>query len=434
MTNLKSDSKEYSEIQRSLFLLKEQSGRIDQLIKERNPWYYQSLIDTNFIKIKDAQSKLTGINGAQSILEFFHGDSAIYILSITKDKSNIIRINKNKYENLVNQYISYLSNPAKENKDYAGFVKCSQDLYQLIFSQLTLSKGRMIISPDGKYYPLEALVTNSKISTPEYFLKDHILSYTYSVRYLLNDFTKSRTKSTGNFLGIAPINYPRDFQLASLPNSDVSLHKISSYFTSSHSMIASEASRNNFMRQFQDYKIIQLYTHASDTSNYGEPVIYFSDSALYLSELIPESKIASQLIVLSACETGNGKLFKGEGVFSFNRGFASVGIPSSVINLWSVDDESTYKLTELFYKYVHNGLPLDLALQKAKLEFISTSSKLKSLPYYWAAAVLVGKSDKIEMHHAIAWKYDLLALGLLILLYLIWRLIRNRFGNIRMNQ
>ena len=159
-------------------------------------------------------------------------------------------------------------------------------------------------------------------------------------------------------------------------------------------MIASEATRNHFMQRFQDYKIIQLYTHASDTSYYGEPVIYFSDSALYLSELIPESKIASQLIVLSACETGNGKLFKGEGVFSFNRGFASVGIPSSVINLWSVDDESTYKLTELFYKYVHNGLPLDLALQKAKMEFISTSSKLKSLPFYWAAAVLVGKSIK----------------------------------------
>ena len=216
MTTLKSDSKEYSEIQRSLFLLKEQSGRLDQLIKERNPWYYQSLIDTNFIKIKDAQRKLTGINYAQSILEFFHGDSAIYVLFITKDKSTIIRINKDKYENLVNQYISYLSNPEKENKDYAGFIQCSQDLYQLIFSQLTLPKGRMIIFPDGKCYPLEALVTNSNISTPEYFLKDHILSYTYSVRYLLNDFTKNRTKSTGNFLGIAPITYPRDFQLASL--------------------------------------------------------------------------------------------------------------------------------------------------------------------------------------------------------------------------
>jgi CHAT domain-containing protein len=148
-----------------------------------------------------------------------------------------------------------------------------------------------------------------------------------------------------------------------------------------------------------------------DSSSNSEPVIYFADSALSLSELIPENKTAAQLIVLSACETGNGKLYKGEGVFSFNRGFAALEIPSSIINLWSVENESTYKITELFYKYAAKGLPLDIALQKAKLDFIAGSSKEKKLPYYWAASILSGKTDAVEPGAGFHWKWVTIAGG-----------------------
>ncbi len=94
---------------------------------------------------------------------------------------------------------------------------------------------------------------------------------------------------------------------------------------------------------------------ASDSSSRGEPVIYFADSALYLSELVGENKAATQLIVLSACETATGKEYKGEGVFSFNRGFAALGIPAAISSLWSVDNKSTYRITELFYKWLSQG-------------------------------------------------------------------------------
>jgi CHAT domain-containing protein len=142
--------------------------------------------------------------------------------------------------------------------------------------------------------------------------------------------------------------------------------------------------------------VIQLYTHAADSSNNKEPVIYFADSALYLSELIPENIPVTQLIVLSACETGNGKFYQGEGVFSFNRGFAALGIPSSVINLWSIDNKSTYRLTEIFHKNLAKGWPIDVALQKAKLEFMNTGSRENQLPYFWASSVLAGKSNAIK--------------------------------------
>jgi CHAT domain-containing protein len=173
------------------------------------------------------------------------------------------------------------------------------------------------------------------------------------------------------------------------------------------------------MDRFSKYKIIQLYTHATDSGKNGEPVLYFSDSALYLSELIGEHKPVTRLIVLSACETGKGKLYNGEGIFSFNRGFAALGIPSSITNLWSVDDRSTYRLTELFYKYLTKEMPIDMALQKAKIEFIETASKENRLPYFWSASILVGNSDSIELGRLISWKSETIIITVLILILLL---------------
>ena len=73
-------------------------------------------------------------------------------------------------------------------------------------------------------------------------------------------------------------------------------------------------------------------------------------------------------------------------------------------------------LTELFYKWLAKGLPTDVALQKAKLEFLQTVSKEKSLPFYWAAPVLVGKAEIIELSKPYPWKWIALfaAIGLVV--------------------
>ena len=87
------------------------------------------------------------------------------------------------------------------------------------------------------------------------------------------------------------------------------------------------------------------------------------------------------MIVLSACNTGVGKNAKGEGIFSLARAFMSAGIPSTVTTLWQVDNKATYQLTEAFYKYLNQGLPKNIALQKAKLEFLDMQDKSFELPY-----------------------------------------------------
>jgi CHAT domain-containing protein len=235
----------------------------------------------------------------------------------------------------------------------------------------------------------------------------------------MNSFSNAAADSRPIFLGVAPVKYGLETRLASLDGSDRSLQRIGRHFSDVDKMIGVEASRNHFLDRYFNYKIIQLYAHASDSSIKGEPVIWLADSVLYLSDLIGGSKPITRLIVLSACETGSGKLYQGEGVFSFNRGFAAIGIPAAITNLWSVDSKSTYELTELFYKHLSEGNPTDMALQKAKLEFIKSSDQ--TLPFYWAAPILTGKAEVIELKKSFTWQWILLGIAILLVGGLVWR-------------
>ena len=410
------DSEQISAFNDELFYTVRELEKLEQSIKKNNPLYYQSFLDTGFITLKDLQQKV--LKEDHLLVEIFSGDSAVYVLQATSAKCVLHKVDKYDYEVATRKYIGYVSDPALLNRDYSGFINTSNHLYNLIFRQSSLDEQRVIISPDGQYFPFESLVMSKTGSPVHWFLNNHSVSYTYSARFLMNDFNSTSAKTSGEFMGIAPVNYPSAFMLASLPGSDRSLNKIASYFGKALNLSASNASKDNFLRQFSKYRIIQLYTHASGSSSNNEPVIYFADSALYLSELINETTPVTQLIVLSACETGKGINYQGEGVFSFNRGFAAMGIPSAISNLWSVDNTSTYKLMELFYKYLTDGEPTDIALQKAKLEFLQTASREKSLPFYWAAPVLVGKTEIIELDKQYPWKW--IAGSVLFLLAVFW--------------
>ena len=409
----------YLQLQNELQDKRDRLAYLKDAIKEKNPLYYQNALDSSHITIRDVREKL--LKDHQALLELFEGDSSIYALLITPGQLTFKRIGKNDFDNTVRLYTEYISKINMLSRHFEDFISTAHHLYELIFQGTNLPQGRIIISPDGPYFPFEALITDSmSMQSPSYFLKDYASSYTYSARYLMNDFSKNKNSNAGSFFGMAPVQYTSASFLASLPESDISLDHIGTYFTRPHTLLTEEATRSHFLQDFPKYKIIQLYTHSSDSSDRGEPIIYFVDSSLYLSELIPENKPLTQLIVLSACETGKGKFYQGEGVFSFNRAFAAIGIPAAMINLWSVDNKSTYQLTELFYKNLSTGMPADLALQKAKLEFTDLS-KQKSLPYYWAALVLAGKTESFEFSRP--WRWELwVMLGLLaaILISLGW--------------
>jgi len=408
-----------NELQNSLFAQKQQLDKLQDLIKEKSPLYYQNFVDSTFISIEGVQQQI--LKDHSALIEIFSGSEAVFVLAITKQKVRLRKLDKFLFDSLSTSLSIYLSQPEVLNRDFSSFQVVSNKLYQLLFQNSDLPSGRIIISPDGKYFPFEALVTNTHPLT--YFLENHAVSYTYSARYLLNSFSTSSSQFDNVFMGVAPLKFSG---LPTLTGSDQSLKNVQKYFSTSTNYIGNNATKNNFLTEFYKYKVIQLYTHATDSGYGGEPVIYFSDSALGLSDLLPEKKPASSLIVLSACQTASGKLYSGEGVFSFNRSFAALGIPSTVSNLWQVNDQATYQLTELFYKYIAAGLTLDVALQKAKMELLKNNTESEyRLPCYWASPVLIGKTEMITVQKPFAWKWLVILVLASFFLLGLWK-IRSR--------
>jgi CHAT domain-containing protein len=405
LKDLSADSVQYRDYQNQLFDNRKMLEKMQDNIRMHNKNYSQSLVDSVFITVKDVQERL--LENDQSLLEVFSGDSAIYVLHVSKTEKNLYRIDKKQYDKLTLCFLQYCDDADKLNRFFGAFEKCANDLYKLI-AGTSKFKSRLIVSPGDNFFPFEALITSYSGPSVKYMIEDHAISYTYSAKFLMNNKVRlNAVANTGQFMGMAPVTYPAGMHLPSLQNSDASLGNIGDYFSSPAVYVTNKASRQQFLDDFSQYQVIQLYTHAADSSAIGEPVIYFADSALYLSDIIAGNTMNTNFIVLSACQTGTGRLYRGEGVFSFNRAFAAVGIPSSLTNLWSVNNESTYQLTELMYKYLAEGLPKDVALQKAKLEFMKTASKERTLPYYWAAPVLVGTVDPVIAGGSGYWKYML---------------------------
>ena len=388
-------------------------------LKNKNSFYYQNYLDQTSITLQQLKNNI--LKESKSLVEVFTGDSAVYVLCIGNNKQSLIKIDPVLYDSVIKRYNYLLNNAGYLNKNFNDFVKISHRLYILLFGTNADLKTNLIISPDGKGFPFEALVTNENEQQPEYLLTKVATSYTYSVKYLTNKFS---SVINSNILGFAPVAFSRH-NLPTLYGSSFSLTAINNYFVTGKNYIQETATKNNFLQSFPNYSIIQLYTHAAVTDGNSDPIIYFSDSSLLLSELLTDRKPSTQLVVLSACETAEGKFYQGEGIFSFNRGFAALGIPAAVSNLWPVDNLSTYKITELFYKYLGEGLPADIALQKAKINFINLSAfTAKTLPYYWAGTILTGKAISFPKQQNLLWKYLSLAL---LCVFLIGYFIRRAY-------
>jgi len=103
-------------------------------------------------------------------------------------------------------------------------------------------------------------------------------------------------------------------------------------------------------------------------------------------------KVPADLVVLSACETGKGKVYRAEGIVGLTRAFMFAGAPRVLVSLWRVDDAATAalmtKLYELWNPKAGKGLPLARALREAQ-EFVRSQERWRH-PAYWAAWVLWG--------------------------------------------
>jgi CHAT domain-containing protein len=97
----------------------------------------------------------------------------------------------------------------------------------------------------------------------------------------------------------------------------------------------------------------------------------------------------TQLVVLSACETGLGDLQNGEGVYGLRRAFLLAGAQSELVTLWRVNSQATTGLIENYYRHLACGEGRSKALQHVQTEM------LKQHPYFWAGFIPIGQWDRV---------------------------------------
>jgi tetratricopeptide (TPR) repeat protein len=169
------------------------------------------------------------------------------------------------------------------------------------------------------------------------------------------------------------------------------------------SLLATGFNANRSLLESQSlsqYRFIHFATHGLMNGEYPEL------SGLILSLYKPDGKkvdgflrmheiynlnLPSDMVVLSACQTGIGKEIKGEGLVGLTRGFMYAGASRVVASLWKVDDAATAALMEHFYRSLfQEKLSPSAALRQAQLRTMQQNRRWRS-PYYWAAFVLQGE-------------------------------------------
>jgi len=115
-----------------------------------------------------------------------------------------------------------------------------------------------------------------------------------------------------------------------------------------------------------------------------------SDGILQSYEIYGLNLRRTRLVVLSACQTGIEKQYRGEGAVGAARPFIVAGVPTVVASLWPVDSDASTQLMIEFHKHRHQSMPVVKALKQSQLELINGQNPLYRHPYYWAPFLTIG--------------------------------------------
>jgi len=256
--------------------------------------------------------------------------------------------------------------------------------------EITACKSVTFISEGFlSYMPFEILLRNSKP-----------VSYAFNFKNLLIKQSLSPEVS-GNLAGFVPTYGESGSQpgnrVAELPYSVSELKNIREQIGETTLFEGTEASKRAFLKSLGQFKVHHLAMHSEmDEEDYEQSSLLFANSEkLYFHELYALN-FPSEMVVLSACNTGLGKYLNGEGMMSLARALTYAGVRSSVASLWQVPDKESAELMTLFYKHLSKGRPKDEALMLAKRSFVE-KYPMKTHPYYWAGFILTGDTAPLRM-------------------------------------
>lgn len=333
---------------------------------------------------------------ASALITYFTGNEKIYVFTVSGKGIEAISFDLDKQ---FDRKVRGLRNAIKYHLD-DEMTRAASDMYQQLIPRLSTSITDLVIVPDGVLgtLPFEVLINDKS----RFLIEDYKISYDYSATLLYQRLALKSHSETSGILLAAPIDFGWSREpLTSLPDSENEIKEIKILFMGDERQVAMASGKeaNEGLLKSDEigkYRYLHFATHGQ--VNESEPAlsrIFLSpsdheDGSLYSGEIY-NLKLNADLVTLSACETGLGKIAKGEGIVGLSRALMFAGAENIVVSLWPVADQSTAQLMIDFYKqhlyHSDNNLFSD-DLRKAKLAMIASENYKH--PFYWAPFILVG--------------------------------------------
>ncbi len=295
-----------------------------------------------------------------------------------------------------------------KNLDYKESAK---EFYQMLIAPLAKqlrNRNNLIIVPDGVLWelPFQTLISGEN----RHLIEDFAISFAPSLS-VLREMSKAKTSTLpmnllafGNpFLNNGAItigaNRNRNLKLEPLPDAEKEILKIGAFYGKSQSnlFIGKKATEEIFKSQAANFRSLHFATHAiADNENPMYSFLVFSqgtgakDDGMLEAWEIMQLNLKADLAVLSACETGRGRLGEGEGIIGLSWAFFVAGVPTTIVSNWNVNSNSTADLMVEFYRNLRQNPSKSKALQTAMIPMLK--NKKTNHPFYWAGFVLIGKS------------------------------------------
>ena len=403
-------------------------SKLKEKLNDNPEWQQKNSIE-QIPTVKDLQKKL---DNTTAILSYHLSENELLTLLITPSRFEYYKtaINKNFFA-AIESFKTALHSTSAEQR-YSG-TDVSKYLYDILIEPVKsrlLQTNRLIIIPDDElnYLPFEALQDKNK----KYLIENFSVQYQYSTALLGKDEKTTHPPGTLSFAPFASKGYNDSSgnSFSSLPASNNEIAKLEGI-----AFKDSEATKVNFLQTINRYNTLHLATHANvNNEDPSKSFIAFypatKDYKLYSQEISDLKLDSTQLVILSACETGAGQLVKGEGLMSLSRAFAYAGCPNVITSLWKAEDRTTAFLTQQLHYYLDKNYSKDKALQQAKLDLLNNQEidpRFKS-PNYWAHLIFIGNYEAKQ--YSSDWWWIAIAILLAALAYLFVKrkslLINNR--------
>ncbi len=411
------DEKKLAELELEKEEKLQQHEQMLQSIEKKYPTYYAMKYDYTAPKLEQLQAAL---QPNEVFLEYVATDGFVYLLAVSKDE---IYTQYRPTEIPLSAIANQLQKAIQQNK-FKQYFKLGYDLYSLVWSdelEAFLGEKKVIVSADAElsYLPFGVLptrftqadnFTKENYNNPSFLIQQHAISYSYSASFFLLSTTQAVSSGKKNLVVWAPnfaaVNASlteklKIEDLIELPGAIEEATDIAHLF-GGQIWTKEQATELAFKQQAPNYEVIHIATHGmmNDEDPLFSSLVLVpegdEDGILHTHELF-NMQLNAELAVLSACNSGSGKLARGEGVISIARGFAYAGVPNIVMTKWQVSDFTTKIIMGNFYKNLKEGMHKDEAMQQAKLLFMETYlSRPKVLaPFYWGAFVVMGNNSPV---------------------------------------